>query len=141
MNRRRFCLQKLLNCMMDINDLLFTIHDITVAVGKQKMHEAAGPDGIQMEAFFYGCHRLYVGLYLSVLFNVFAKHGYIPSDFCRAVLLPLVKNKNGNLADVNNYRAIAISNAITKLLEDALMKHLVSVNEADDYQSGFKKFF
>jgi len=92
-----------------------------------------------MEAFIYGCHRLYV--YLSVLFNIFAKHGYIPSDFCRAVLLPLVKNKNGNLADVKNYRAIAISNAITKLLEDVLMKHLDSVNEAEDYQFGLKKGF
>ena len=74
---------------MDINDLLFTIHDITVAVGKQKMHKAAGPDGMQMEAFIYRCHRLYV--YLSALFNIFAKHRYIPSDFCRA-----------GLADVNN---------------------------------------
>jgi len=89
---------KSLNCTMDINDLLFTSHDITVTVGKQKMHKAAGPDGIQMEAFIYGCHRLYV--YLSVLFNIFAKHGCIPSDFCHAVLLPLVKSKNGNLADV-----------------------------------------
>ena len=92
-----------------------------------------------MEAFIYGCHRLYV--YLSVLFNIFAKHRYIPSDFCPAVLLPLVKNKNGNLSDVNNYRAIAISNAITKLLEEVLMKHLDSVNEADDYQFGLKKGF
>jgi len=75
------------------------------------------------------------------LFNIFAKHGYIPSDFCRAVLLPLVKNKNGNLADVKNYRATAISNAITKLLEDVLMKYLDSVNEAEDYQFGLKKGF
>ena len=42
---------------------------------------------------------------------------------------------------MNNYRAIAISNAITKLLKEVLMKHLDSVNEADDYQFGFKKRF
>ena len=106
---------------------------------KQKLHKAAGPDGIQMEAFIYGSHRLHV--YLSVLFNIFAKHGYITSEFCRAVIIPLVKNKNGNLTDVNNYRAIAISNAISKLLEEIILKYLDSVDEADDYQFGFKKDF
>ena len=58
---------------------------------KQKLNKAAGPDGLQAEAFIYGSHRLYV--YLTVLFNLFVKCGYIPCDFCRAVIIPLVKNK------------------------------------------------
>jgi len=53
-----------------------------------------------------------------VSFNIFLKFGYLPNGFCHAVIIPLVKNKNGNLADVNNYRVIAISNAVSKLLED-----------------------
>jgi len=100
---------KLLNYSVDTNDLLFTVYDVTDAVGKQELHKAAGPDGMQMEAFIYGCHRLHV--YLSVMFNIFAKYGYITSEFCRAGIIALVKNKNGNLTDVNNYRALAISNA------------------------------
>ena len=33
------------------------------------------------------------------------------------MILPVVKNKGGDLTDVDNYRAIAISNVETKILE------------------------
>ena len=51
-----------------------------------------------MEALIYGGHKLYV--HLCLLFNMFLKTGY----------------QTGNLADINNYRAIAISTALSKLL-------------------------
>ena len=76
-----------------------------------------------------------------MLFNVFAKYGYITSEFCRAVIIPLVKNKNGNLTDVNNYRAIAISNAITKLLEEIILKYLDSVMKLTTTNLVSKRFF
>jgi len=127
-NYQQIFTSKLLNYSVDTNDLLFTVYAVTDAGGKQKLHKAAGIDGIQMEAFIYGCHRLHV--YLSVLFNIFAKYGYITSEFCRAGIIPLVKNKNGNLTDMNNYRALAMSNAISNLLEEIILKHLDSVDEA-----------
>ena len=41
--------------------------------------------------------------------------------FHRATIIPLVKNKSGDLTDhVNNFRAIALSNSITKILESLL---------------------
>ena len=40
-----------------------------------------------MEAFIYGCHRMFV--YLTILFNLYVKCGYVPSDFCKAVIIPL----------------------------------------------------
>jgi len=122
---------------LDTSDLLFTIHDVISAVNKQKLSKAAGPDGLQMEAFIYGSHRMFV--YLTMFFNIFMKFGYLPNDFCCAVTIPLVKNKNANVTDVNNYRAIAISNAICKLLEDIMYRFLDSTDAADEYQFGFKK--
>ena len=128
---------RLMNCSTKSTDLLFSIQDVIGAVSKQKKCKAAGPDGLQMEAFLYGCHRLYI--YCTILFNIFVKFSYVPDEFCRSVIIPLVKNKNGNLTDVNNYRAITISNSITKLMEEVLMKFLDSVYDADEYQFGFKK--
>jgi hypothetical protein len=58
-----------------------------------------------------GGHRL--NLYLSILFNLFLVHRYVPDAFHRATIMPLVKCKTGDLSDVNNYRAIALSNYIT----------------------------
>ena len=39
---------------------------------------------------------------------------YVPDAFCQLTIIPLVKCKSGDLSDVNNYRAIALSNSITK---------------------------
>jgi len=47
---------------------------------------------------------------------MFLKAGYLPRAFMQAVVVPLVKCKTGNLADINNYRAIAISTALSKFL-------------------------
>ena len=40
------------------------------------------------------------------------------------IIMPLLKNKTENISDVNNYRAIALSNSISKLLEDVLLNIL-----------------
>jgi len=45
---------------------------------------------------------------------MFIKCSYVPSAFCEATIVPHVKYKTGDLTDVNNYRAIALSNAISK---------------------------
>ena len=53
--------------------------------------------------------------------------------------MPLVKCKTGDLTDVNNYRAIALSNAISKILEHILYHFIANEDVADDFQFGFKK--
>ena len=44
-----------------------------------------------------------------------------------------------DLTDVNNYRAIALSNSVTKILESLLFSFIDSHVNADEYQFGFKK--
>ena len=116
---------------------VFTVMDVMEAVAKQKHGKSPGPDGIHMEAFIHGGHRL--NLYLSILFNLFLMYGYVPDAFCRATIIPLVKCKSGDLSDVNNYRAIALSNSVTKILESLLYSLIESYDAADEYQFGFKK--
>ena len=83
--------------------------DVFSALANQKRGKAPGHDGIDMEAFIYGGHRLQ--LYLSILFNLFLQYGYVPKAFHQATIIPLVKCKSSDLTDVNNYRAIALSNS------------------------------
>jgi hypothetical protein len=33
------------------------------------------------------------------------------------IIIPLIKNKSGDVTDVNNYRATVLSNAETKIIE------------------------
>ena len=60
-----------------------------------------------MEALIHGTYRLFV--HLTVLFNLCINVGYLPNGFMQSLIIPLVKNKSGDLSDLNNYRAIALS--------------------------------
>jgi len=77
-------------------------------------------------------------VYLCILFNIFLQYGYVPSEFCGSVVILLVKNKN-DLTEANNYRAIALFNAVTKLLENVLFSLIESGDDVDDYHFGFRK--
>jgi len=51
----------------------------------------------------------------------------------------LVKNKGGDLTDANNYRAIALSNVDTKILERLMLPQITTFDSiSDKYQFGFK---
>ena len=55
----------------------------------------------------------------------------------KSVIVPFVKCKTGSLSDVNNYRAIAISTALSKLFENVLSVFIKSDDFYDSYQFGF----
>ena len=79
-------------------------------------------------------------VHLSFLFSMFLTHSFLPTELIQTTLVPLLKNKTGNISDVNNYRAIALSNSISKLLEDVLLQSIKKYDTFDDmHQFGFKK--
>ena len=92
-----------------------TVDDVVNLLTKQKLGKTPGLDNISMEALIYGGHRVCV--HLCLLFNLFITSGYLPVSFMHCVILPLVKNKGGDLSDLNNYRAIVVSSAVSKLFE------------------------
>ena len=53
-------------------------------------------------------------------------------------LIPLDKNKGGDMTDINNYSTIAVSNAETKILESIILSMVTSSACEDKYQFGFK---
>ena len=56
----------------------------------------------------------------------------------QAVVVPLIKCKTGNLADINNYRAIDISTALSKLFESVIAKRVFTYADCEKHQFGFK---
>jgi hypothetical protein len=113
--------------------------DISTSVKSQKLGKAPGPDNLCMESFMYGGSRLQ--FFISIFFNLCIKFGHLPSTFCEATIIPLVKSKMADLTDVNNYRAIAVSSAMSKIFESLLLQkiNLYNINKNDDYQFGFKQ--
>jgi len=66
-------------------------------------------------------------------------HGHVPGVLCQSTIIPLVKCKTGDLSDANNYRAIALSNSVSKILETLLTDFGESSDPSDEYQFGFMK--
>ena len=75
-------------------------------IHKQKSGKAVGFDGVAMEANMNGGPKL--AIHLCILFNHFIELRYIPNSVMQSLIIPLVKNKNDDLSDASNYRAIAM---------------------------------
>lgn len=116
---------------------VISVDDLVKATAKIKNRKACGPDGIPSEAIKYGGRLLIT--HLSLAFNMFLTHSYLPADMICTTFVPLLKNKSGDISDINNYRAIALSNAISKFFEDIILDSLHQYDNDDDmYQFGFK---
>jgi len=76
---------------------------------------------------------------LKVLFNGILQHGYIPHGFKFGVIIPLLKDANGDTTSADNYRGITLSSTISKLLELCLQSLFFDYLSTSNLQYGFKR--
>jgi hypothetical protein len=120
------------------NDYCINVADVLCSINSLKCGKACGPDGIAAEAIKFGGNLLVT--HLTLLFDMFVSHCYIPQDLTMTTIVPMLKNKTGDLTDVNNYRAIALSNSMSKILESVILNSFLSCDKQEDvYQFGFKR--
>ena len=74
-----------------------------------------------------------------ILFTSIFTHGFIPSKMIDSVLVPIIKNKAGTLADKNNYRSTGISSVCSKILERIILDRIERYVVITDNQVGFKR--
>ena len=99
--------------------------------------KSCGLDGLSSEHLIYSGERL--AILLSLLFNTCTIHGYMPSDMISTVLIPIIKDKSGDVTDKSNYRPIALSSIMSKVFEHLLLDHMESFLYTSDNQSVLKQ--
>jgi len=67
------------------------------------------------------------------------KHGLVPSVFSSGIIVPLLKDRHGDNTDINNYRGITLSRAISKLFEKCLLVRFGELLVVAPLQFGFQK--
>ena len=66
------------------------------------------------------------------------KRGYIPDRFGIGNIVPLIKDRHGDVCNSENYRAITISSFISKVFEICLYDKMEQFLHTDELQYGFK---
>lgn len=112
-----------------------TVNDIEKAVKKLKQGKQDGSQTFYSDHIIYGPQRLYV--LLSILFTAMITHGVSPHIFLCSVLQPIPKNVHKDMEDSTNYRAIALMNALMKLLDWVVIIKNEMVLQSCVMQHGF----
>ena len=66
------------------------------------------------------------------------KHCYFPISMLDSVIVPLVKNRNGDLSDKNKYRPRALSSVISKVFQNVILYRLADYLWITNNQFGYK---
>ena len=77
--------------------------------------------------------------HLEVMIRSFLVHGHVSEILLLATLVPIVKDKLGDLCSSSNYRSIAISSIILKLLDWVIIINYGHLFKTDDFQFGFQE--
>lgn len=115
---------------------VFSAAEVSKAISILKNGKSAGVDRISGEMIKYGpqeiCDRL------VKLFNTCFGRGEVPSDFKKAVIVPVYKGK-GSKSECQNYRGISLLSVVGKLYGRLLINRVIDITKDQlwDVQSGF----
>ena len=113
-----------------------SVHEVKDAIRDLSSSRSGGHDGLQAEHFKFAEQACAV--HLSLCFSMMLKHGHLPPDLVKVVLVPIVKDKTGNLSDQDNYRPIAKASVSSKILESIILNRCKRHLFTSDHQFGFK---
>ena len=113
-----------------------TVNEVLSLVHSLESGKSAGLDGLNGECLKYA--DVILSVLLSFCFTCMFKHSYLPSAMLDSVIIPLVKNKCGDLSDISNYRPIAISCIVSKIFENVILLRIEEYLWTTDNQFGFK---
>ena len=77
--------------------------------------------------------------HLSILFKMYLLHGYISPCLMISTLIPLIKDKLGDISSSNNYRSIALSSLVLKIFDWVFLILYGDDLKTDDLQFGFQE--
>ena len=108
-----------------------------MAIKQLDKNKSCGLDGIYAGHLKYASTRL-LDL-LSHCFSSLLVHGVLPDSMISVVLLPVIKDKAGNITSKDNYRPIALASIVSKVMEIVLLNRMSEYISTRANQFGFKK--
>ena len=107
------------------------------AIKELGLNKSCGLDGIMAEHLKYASQRLYY--LLSMCLTGFFIHGFLPESMMSVLIVPVIKDKAGNINAKDNYRPIGLANIISKIVEIIMLDHMKTHLLTQPNQFGYKK--
>ena len=111
--------------------------DVASAVKRLKPNRIDGMDQCLSNHLLHGSEFLYECL--ARLFNSLVLHGVAPDELLMSTLVPIPKDRRKSLSSSSNYRAIALSSIMGKVLDHVLLAKCDDTFSTSPWQFGFKK--
>ena len=109
-----------------------TVVGVRNIIADPKLAKASGLDALSAEHLQYASDRILV--LLSLCFNAMLIHSYVPKTFRDTVLVPIIKDKNGDITDIDNYRPIATTSVTSKVFEKISLSRIQDCFYTNDNQ-------
>ena len=109
---------------------------VNFAISHLKCGKHDGDLGCYSDHIIHGTNRL--NTYISLLFTAMLKHGFSPKSFSNIAMHPIPKNKRKSLNDSENYRGIALSSILGKILDWIILNDNFEILNSSELQFGFK---
>ena len=109
---------------------------ITKLINKMKSGKNDVDHNWRSDALKHGQHLL--APHLSCIIKMYLTHGHVTEVFLKCALVPIVKDNRGSLNSSSNYRAIAISSLLMKLIDYVILEIEPAAFTASSYQYGFQ---
>ncbi|KAJ2945534.1 hypothetical protein O0L34_g353 [Tuta absoluta] len=110
--------------------------DVGKAIKSISKGKSPGHDGLSIE------HLQHAGPHISRVLGMFytlcIRHSYLPQDLMRTIVVPVVKDKTGDISDKNNYRPISLATIIAKVFDSVLNTQLEKHLNLHSNQFGFR---
>ena len=114
-----------------------TVDEVRVALRYLKPGKSDGKYGLMSDHLINGGHC--TNVYLCMLFNCMIMHGVSASSLRTATRVPIPKGKRKCMSSSDNYRAIALSSPICKLLDLIIINKYGDLLGTCEMQCGFKE--
>ena len=119
----------------DVAHFFFNWQDMIDMVSKLKPGKSyAG--SVRAEHIINGSPKLIA--HLHILYNAMLQHSFVPTLLLRGNIAPLVKDREGDLSDSSNYRAITLSSIFVQMFEILQKAKFGYFFPNSDHQFGFK---
>ena len=88
-----------------------------------KNGKSDGSEGLFSGHFLHATHRFYT--ILSILYTLFLSHGFNPDSKIMGTMITIPKIRKHSLHNSSNYRAIALSSILNKILDWVILRRKV----------------